>query len=615
MRRVSPPADVDFRALTGHVIVCGLDGVGLRTVEQLHLAGVPVVVVDDNADPRLLHVVLGWGIPRVPGSPRLRETLAEAGLPGAAAVVCVQDSDLHTLETALLVHRLRPDVRLVAQLSNPAVGRAVADLTGPGSVLDVAALSAPSVVEACLRRSEHRLRLEGEDFAAAEVLVVAPGTLRELYGDLVPIAVVPSAAPSSEEGMVVCPGRDHVVGPGDRVTLLGPPADLAGPAAPTGGAPSAAPRPGRVRRGLGQAGRLLRTLGREADRSIRVTLAVLFGLFVVSVGVLMVGYRKPEGQHMSVVDAMYFTIETIGTIGYGDFYFAAQAPWLRVWAMILMVTGATLATLLFALLTNLLVSRRIAESFGRRNVSRMRDHVIVVGLGSVGVRVVEGLRSEGVPVVVVDRDEDNRYLAQTRALGVPVVVADATLRETLRTVGLRTAAAVAVMTSDDLVNIETGLAVRDQLGDRWSDVPVVLRLFDTQLGETIEAGLGFRHVRSTSALAAPWFVGAALGLVVLGTFYVERRPFLVARLSVAADGGLDGLAMQELSARTRVVAIRRAGGVGLEHPPRSDTRFGAGDEAYLVGPYEELLAVLRRDALSASQLMDLRSDPAPDRVD
>lgn len=596
----------DSRDRTGHVIVCGLDGVGLATVEQLHLAGVPVVVVDDNADPRLVHVVLAWGLPMVPGSPRLRETLAAAGLPGAIAVVCVQDSDLHTLETALLVHRLRPDVRLVAQLSNPGVGNAVADLTGPGSVLDVAALSAPSVVEACLRRRAHSLRLEGEEFAAVEVVVETAGTLRELYGDLVPIAVV-STRDTPEEGMVVCPGRDHPVLPGDRVTLLGPPLEVAF-CTPAPAGPSAATARTRTwRRRLLKPLRLARTLAGEADRPIRVTLGVLLGLFVASVAVLMVAYRKTDGRHMSVLDAMYFTVETIGTIGYGDFYFASQAPWLRFWAIALMITGATLATLLFALLTNLLVSRRIAESFGRRNVGRMRDHVIVVGLGSVGVRVVEGLRAEGASVVVVDRDEDNRYLAQTRALGVPVIVADATLRETLRTVGLDTAAAVAIMTSDDLVNIETGLAVRGQLGERWPDVPVVLRLFDTQLGETVESGFGFRHVRSTSALAAPWFVGAALGLVVLGTFYVERRPFLVARLAVAAQGGLDGLAMQELSARTRVVAIRRAGGEGLEHPPRSDTRFGAGDEAYLVGPYEELLAVLRRDALSANQVV------APDR--
>jgi len=33
----------------------------------------------------------------------------------------------------------------------------------------------------------------------------------------------------------------------------------------------------------------------------------------------------------------------------------------------------------------------------------------------------------------------------------------------------------------------------------------------------------------------------------------------------------------------------------LEYPPRRDTRFESGDRAYLIGPYEELLRVLRRD--------------------
>src|SRR5689334_19919605 len=105
---------------TGHVIVCGLEGVGLRTVEQLHLAGVRVVVVDDSPDPRLTRVVRGWGIPQVTGSSRLAETLIGAGLAGAVAVVCVQEDDLHTLETALLARELSAEARVVVQIRNPA---------------------------------------------------------------------------------------------------------------------------------------------------------------------------------------------------------------------------------------------------------------------------------------------------------------------------------------------------------------------------------------------------------------------------------------------------------------------------------------------------------------
>jgi Trk K+ transport system NAD-binding subunit len=598
----------DCRAKTGHVIVCGLDGLAMRTIEQLHLSGVAVVVVAEGGQTRRQQAVARWGIPRIVGSARDQATLAAAGLAGAVAVVCVQDDDLVTLETSLLIMRLRPDVRLIVQLANPGVGRALSDLTGPGTVLDVAALSAPSVVETCLRRKEHALEIEGRRFLATELTAPRAGSLRELYGNLAPIAVVPGGAveasgPGACADLVICPGRDHVVADGDRVAVIGTDAELAGHRTRRVAVADSGHRPSLVRRSLGTLARLARTLAGEADRSIGVTLGLLAAVTFTSILVLRAGYRKPDGRHMSVIDAFYFTVETVTTIGYGDFSFANQAQWLRIYAIGLMIAGVTLAAVMFALITNLLVSRRIAEALGRGNVGRMRAHVVVVGLGAVGARVVEGLVAAGTSVIVVDRDEDNRYLAQARSLGVPVVIGDATQPATLRTVGLARAAAVAVLTSDELVNIETGLAVRGELGERCKDVPVVLRVFDAALAETVETSLGFAYVRSASALAAPWFVGAALGLDVLGTFYIERVPFLMARLSVAANGGLDGLAMQELSARTRVIAISRADAPDtLEHPPRSGTRFRAGDRAYLVGPYEELLQVLRRDTLSASQI-------------
>ncbi len=108
---------------------------------------------------------------------------------------------------------------------------------------------------------------------------------------------------------------------------------------------------------------------------------------------------------------------------------------------------------------------------------------------------------------MVEKHDGNRHLSQARALGVPVVIADATLPETLQSVGLASASAVAVLTSDDLANLETGLVVRDQLGARWDHTPVVLRMFDPQLARSVRHNFGFRNVGSFAALAAPWFVG------------------------------------------------------------------------------------------------------------
>ncbi len=582
--------------LTDHVIVCGLHDVGLRVVEQLLAADEQVVVVDDNPNHPLVRVIAGWGVRYLAGSAQRTEPrLNEAGLPQAKAVVCVESDDLQNLEIALLARRLRPEVRVVVSLTNAAVGRAIARVTGPRTVLDVATLAAPAFVEACLARHTHQLDLDGELFSVVQVEADTTGTLRSIFGDLAPIAVV-----SALDGAIaVCPGRDLMVAPGDRVVVVGTEDDLESRRLLGHRDPEPVPLAPKRRR-ITIMWRYIASLASETERSLRVTLAVLLALGIASILSLMIGYRAASGHHLSVLDSTYFTTTTLTTTGYGDFNYMNQPVWLRVFGILFMVIGFTLVTVTYALLTNLLVSRRIEQSLGRQQVHGMHNHVIVVGLGSVGLRVIEGLVAAGQQVAVLERDEHNRYLAQARAMNVPVILGDSTHPASLAAANLSTARAVAVLTSSDLANIETGLAVDELLDERREIVPVVLRVFDHQLARTLQGSFGFHNVRSTSDLAAPWFVGAALGLEVLNTFYVDQQAFLVGRLTVAQSGGLAGQTMLGLSARIRVIAIRRTGGAVLEYPPRRDTRFDAGDQAYLVGPYEELLAVLKRDHVGAA---------------
>jgi len=338
-----------------------------------------------------------------------------------------------------------------------------------------------------------------------------------------------------------------------------------------------------------------RDAGDLIDGAVRGTLLASLVMLVISTIVLRLFYETDGGGHMTWLQAAYFTVETAATVGFGDYSFADQTPALQTFAVGLIIAGTALVSLLFAFVTNALVSRRIEASLGRARVRATSGHVVLVGLGSVGMRVLEGLHAAGREVVVIESDEDNRYASQARLIGVRVIVGDATLERTLQAANLGTASAVAVLTSDDMTNIETGLAVRDGLGARWKRVPVILRVFDRSLGRRLEGSFEFRHVWSTSAIAAPWFVGAAVGMGVLTTFYLGSQPFLVARLTVSDGGGLEGLEMASLGANVRVIAIGRGSGDGLEHPPRRDTRLAAGDRAYLAGPYEELMRVLRTD--------------------
>jgi Trk K+ transport system NAD-binding subunit len=573
----------DTDGLSGHVVVFGFHGVARRVVKQLARTGLRIVVVEPNANDDERDTLLRYNVEHIAGFGQAEDTLRTARVTHAMAAICVTDDDLRNIEIALLVRELSADVRIVVQMANPAVGRALKDVAQPGAVLDVAALASKSFVEAATNRTTHTIDLGGVDFIIATFPCPTAGTLRSVWGVSVPIAV----RPADGSPTISCPGRDLPVEEGDLITLLGTAADFAD-AGLTPEYTQAVATGRTVQRRVREA---VAAVTGTVDTPFRIAFACLTMLCVLSIFILMYGYKGSDGSNMSVLDAAYFTSETIATVGFGDFYFRDQPDWLRLWAIVLIILGATLVALATALLTNALVSRRLAQSLGKQRLTGMKDHIIVVGLGSVGSEVALDLHEAGYEVAVIDDGKGQRFVPQMKAAGIPVLIGDATLPETQADAGVGRAAGVAVLTSNDLVNIETGLAVRDVVGDQ--SIPIVLRVFGRGLARVVGDVLSAGVTRSIAELAAPWFVGAALGLDVIGTFYVGAAPFMAARIMVHAGGGLDGLRMQDLGTSTRVVAISRAGGA-LEHPVRRDTHFAAGDSAYLVGQYDDLVDLLRR---------------------
>lgn len=570
---------------SGHVVVFGFQGVARRIVRQLIIAGQDIVVVDPLATHDEKDDLERWGVQYVEGSGQRENTLLNLSLKTARAALCVSEDDLRNIEIALLVREDAPDLRIVMYAANAAVGRAISHVTQPGAVLDVAQLASNSFVETVTRRNIHSIEFGDEEFLVATFKNEAKGKLRGVWRDLAPVAV----RKMNDGELISCPSRDFESSRGDLVTLIGTKSeyDYLGITLPRGNEVEVGQK---WRRGFRES---FAAFSDAVDRPFRIAFGILVALGSVSVAILALGYREPDGTRMSAFDALYFTSETIATVGFGDFYFRDQSPWLRAWAIILILMGAILVALTTALLTNALVSRRLAQSLGQQRLTKMRDHMVVVGLGSVGIKVVTDLQAAGYEVAVIDRTENNKYIPQVRAAGIPIVFGDATLPETLSAAGVDRAAGVAVLTSDDLINIETGLAVRDAMGPRR--IPVALRLFERDLARVVGRSLDAGTARSTAELAAPWFVGAALGLDVLGTFYVGNTLFLAAKLHIRHGGDLDGLEMQSLASQTRVVALSRASQGGkIEHPPQHDTSFAAGDTAFLIGQPRELLNLLQR---------------------
>ncbi len=577
-----------------HIIVSGDDALATTIIAELKTAGASVVKL---------------GTSEFTGVAR---ELGRAEVSKAQAVICAGDDDAANLEIALLARRANPSVRVVARIANDVLRAAVADDNGPGAILDVAELTAPSVVEACLAQPTHPFEAAGIQFVVAGTDAPRDATLREIFGELTPVAVI-HGDKSSDPGQVdVCPRREQQVHGGDHAVLIGTVEESSQHGIRVRRVRGTRSRRARVRRVLDA----VRTVVNDFNPAFYPALGAALFLIFTSMLLLHANYRHPR---MSWVDALYFTIETITTTGYGDFSFAHQETWLRLFAAGLMFGGATTVALLVAFIADVLLSRRFVFAVARPRVRHLRNHVIVVGLSALGMRVVSDLVAAGHDVAVIEINENNRFLSAAQELDVPVIFGDATLMQTLEAARVERARAVAVLTRDDMINIETGIVLAELLGprvvpkaNRRADVSLVLRVYDRALGFAVAQRFGFENVRSTVALAAPWFVGAAMGLEVLGTFSIRQNSFMIGAMCVAEGSELDGQQLRDVETNTRVIAVSRPDADIQLHPQR-DARLCARDTVYLVGPHRELLDMLSK-GLPPPAPARREDQSAPDRT-
>ncbi len=548
--------------MRGHIIVLGDDALAMRIIDELSDAELSVVPLTKP------------------------NGLEAAGVASAHAVIAASGDDAVNLEVALLSRQANPEVRVVARLSNSVLYQAMTDGIGPGAVLDVADLAAPSVVEALLGRTAHTITAGGVDFVVATDTAPHDGTLRQLYGRLAPVAVIRGGNAPAPGEVIACPRLDEEIYQGDNTTLMGRADELTAQGLRVGGPGEGPVHRSAPVRAFDSARAFRDDLNPMFFRAVAVAAALLFG----STLLLRFGYQPQMGW----VDALSFATETMTTVGYGDFHLLDQPLWLRLWGVVLMLSGIGMISVTVAFIADVLLSRRLSQAANRQLVSHLRRHFVVVGLGSFGVRVASMLKDNGHAVTVIERNENNRYISEMEQLKIPVIVGDATLPTTLAAARADRARAVAVLTEDDMVNIETGLVLRQMTGSApGTRTPIVLRIYDKALGTAVGHRLDFNHVRSTVDLATPWFIGAAMGLDVLGTFSVGQQSFMVGGVVVQPGSELDGMRIRELSTQTRVIAIAR-GDRPPELYPHLDTRFEASETAYLVGPYHELLSTLRK---------------------
>ncbi|KMS69211.1 potassium transporter TrkA [Streptomyces viridochromogenes] len=503
---------------------------------------------------------------------------ADAGVERAAALALVYDDDETNIRAALTARRLNPRLRLVLRLYNRRLGQHIEELldqaaalaTGMGdaaldastTVLSDADTAAPALAATAVAGTTKVVQTDGLLLRAVERPPPRPGqtppsglaTLALLSTTSNDPAGTDGSEGSGDQGPLLLPDAAAVQGARGRGTVVLEQVSYAGPSLPSGRS-------------------VVPSFGSLFSRRLRWSLAGLVGC----VAALAVALTVVTGEHP--LYATYMTLLDLFAINEPALH---QSMARQILQLLSGLTGLLLLPVLLAAVLEALGTFRTASAL-RKPPRGLGGHVVLLGLGKIGTRVLTRLRELNIPVVCVESDPEARGMATARRLRVPVVLGDVTQEGVLEAAKIHRSHALLAVTSADTTNLEAALYARSVR----PDLRVVLRLYDDDFATAVYRTLRAAHPhastrsRSVTHLAAPAFAGAMMGRQILGAIPVERRVLLFAAVDVAGHPQLEDKTVGETfqAGAWRVLALDRTA--------RDERRDGGREEPAVEEAYED----------------------------
>lgn len=274
--------------------------------------------------------------------------------------------------------------------------------------------------------------------------------------------------------------------------------------------------------------RVLDWLGARRPRTLifAVVVMILFG----TVGYMIVGGLDP-------VEALYMAVLTVSTVGYTNL---VETPEGRLFSIVYIVLGVAVVSITISSLAAALVAGRVRDALGRirmeRRIQEVRDHIVLCGYGRFGQITGAEIASAGVPLVAVDRLEEQVLAAESH--GVLALLGDATEEGVRERAGIARARALLCTLATDADNVYTILNARELR----EDLPIIALARDRRAeSKLLRAG--------ASGVVSPYEIGAT---------HMAQRVLTpgVARLMGLATGR-DRSGLEQVGVRIQETAVEQ----------------------------------------------------------
>lgn len=320
----------------------------------------------------------------------------------------------------------------------------------------------------------------------------------------------------------------------------------------------------------------------------RLRISLLAFLTVVLLGIA--GYMVLED--LTFVEAVYLTVATVATVGYGDLVPVTTAG--RMFSCALIIVGVGLTYYTFTLVISMSIEGSIKDMLGRRGMDRqiaaMENHIIVCGAGKVGSNVVARLRDEKANFLVIEKEQERYHvLCEQKILAIH---GDATLDDVLLKAGVKKAQGIITALSHDADNVYVTLT-----GKSLNPAITIVARADRPEAEEKLRRAGANTVIFPSVMGGRQMVAALTKPVILdfveNLFFNQDIHVDIAEVKIGETSGLVGQDFIESNIKNRfdsiVVAIKR--GDQLINNPKAQEILLAGDIMITVGERAALNAL------------------------
>jgi voltage-gated potassium channel len=313
----------------------------------------------------------------------------------------------------------------------------------------------------------------------------------------------------------------------------------------------------------------------------RLLLAIALVAVVTAFGTI--GYMLLE--QMSLPDALFMTVITISTVGYGEVKPLDRAG--LIFTIALIFTGVGTAYYVFAAVTELIVGGQLRELLGRktmeRKIQQLEQHVIVCGYGRFGRVVVDELHRHGTTLVVIEQDHAKE--AALSASGEHYVIGSALESSVLEQAGIARASEIVIATASDPDNVFIALSARSRNPririHARAESEIGLKHLELAGVDQAISSYHWSAMRIANAIARPSVIDF-LNLLVPG---LNPEEFGLDEIKVPEPSPLAGHTIAEVeheSDRVRIVALKR-GPEPIAFVPAPQTQIEAGDLLVAIG--------------------------------